>query len=315
MAKTVLVLGAGASLPYGYPLGGELRQKILQLNYQTVFGPIRVPKVLHQQVQAKMEHFREAFRHSQMNSIDAFLGRRPEFQEIGKKCIAAVLLGCENVELLFTENSKKDHWYKYFFNHLAKSDWDDLAFADIAIITFNYDRSLEHFLYVALQNAYGKSEEEARERLKLLRIVHVYGALSDELPGTENYLPYDGTVSEGKVEMAAKNLVVVPEGRSDIASLITARKWLSEARAIGFLGFGFDETNVARLAEGGACLKSIKKEDGGMLVRRICGTRIGIYGGELSKALRVLTGKSGPDVMSFHENNCTDMLRIEQLLD
>lgn len=313
MAKTVLVLGAGASLPYGYPLGGELRQKILHLPYQTVFGPIKVPKVLHAQVQAKMEKFRDAFLHSQMNSIDAFLGRRPEFQEIGKKCIAAVLLQCEDPSLLFTENREKDHWYKYLFNHIAKNDWDELSFSDISIVTFNYDRSLEYFLYIALQYAYGKSEDEARKKLSSLRIVHVYGALSDELPGTENFLPYDGTVSEGKVELAARNLVVVPEGRSDIPTLITARKWLSEARQIGFLGFGFDETNVARLAENEACTRTIPKEGGGTWTRRICGTRIGIFEGELSRALRALTGKAMPHLADFHDKNCTEMLRIEQL--
>ena len=172
---------------------------------------------------------------------------------------------------------------------------------------------LEHFLYIALQYAYGKSEEEARKKLKSLRIVHVYGALSDELPGTENCLPYDGTVSEGKVELAARNLVVVPEGRSDIPTLVTARKWLSEASEIGFLGFGFDETNVARLAERGACAKSVPKEDGGALTRRICGTRIGMFEGELSHALRALTGKGMPHLTNFHDKNCTEMLRIEQL--
>jgi hypothetical protein len=87
----VLVLGAGASKAYGYPLGSELRHAILNLTEPNAleFG------VLHDwdtSVAVEFTRFRNAFRQSNLYSIDAFLGKRKEFESIGKKCIAAILL-------------------------------------------------------------------------------------------------------------------------------------------------------------------------------------------------------------------------------
>lgn len=313
MRKKALVLGAGASLAYGFPLGGTLREKILTMSETGAkhAGIIRQAREYDDLV--LFQNFRKAFERSQLYSIDAFLGRRREYSEIGKLCIASILLQCEKERLLFTEGTDKDHWYQYLFNQFATRDWDELDFGDISIVTFNYDRSLEHFLYVALQNTYAKNGNEAREKLKSLRIVHVYGCVSDELPGSRNYIEYGGPIDMGKVHDAARGLVVIPEGRSDGGSLKTARAWLAEADVIGFLGFGFDPTNVERLAEDEACALTVQRPHT-MVARGFCGTRIGIYEKEMEKALRKLTGVKRPALGSFVELNCTQMLRSSQML-
>lgn len=313
MAKKVLVLGAGASHSYGFPLGGELRRRILgigpyEAEHAGIIGsasePIDVAKILE---------FRKAFEFSQMYSIDAFLGRRPEFAEIGKRCIAAVLLGCESVDELISTGSTRDHWYQYLFNQYSVNDWPDLSFKDISIVTFNYDRSLEHFLHIALSNTYAKSSEEVNKKLRGLRIVHVYGALSESLPDEDGYFAYDGAINPRKVELAAQKLVVIPEGRNDSPNLVKARNWLESADRIAFLGFGFDTINVERLAEGGACHSSVQRPNG-TVIRNILGTRIGLFDGELTKALRVLAPNSFKPLASFFETNCTGMLRMTQFL-
>lgn len=127
-------------------------------------------------------------------------------------------------------------------------------------------------------------------KLKSLRIVHVYGSISDHFPDSPKYMEYDGKVEIEKVIMAAKGLNVIPEGRSDSSALVKAREWLASANSIGFLGFGFDLINVERLAENGACQVAISRPNG-TVVRHICGSRIGMYDAEMKKAFMALVGQ------------------------
>jgi len=305
----VLVLGAGASLAYGFPLGKDLRHRILNIGVQTAKLSGLVRERFEEQDIRLLTKFQESFRSSQLYSIDGFLGKRPSFSDIGKKCIAQILLACEGSKELFSEKDGKDHWYQYLFNHIAQRDWDDLTFDDLAVVTFNYDRSLEHFLYVTLQSAYGKSAADAAKKLKQLRIVHVYGSLCEHLPEEPGYRSCDGKFDMEKVEAAAKGLVVIPEGRVDSETLVTARKWLSNARSICFLGFGFDDMNVDRLAADEACAY-YRHLSTGNTARRIVGTCKGMTWLEISSAYGRLTKQSlnKPEQL-FHDQNCTQALR------
>src|ERR1700712_4789564 len=95
--KTVLVLGAGASRGYGFPVGAGLRQEILKL------GGDSHASDLMQVGRQELASFTKAFKESQSYSIDAFLGRRVEFSDVGKKAIALVLLRCEAMATLLDE--------------------------------------------------------------------------------------------------------------------------------------------------------------------------------------------------------------------
>ncbi|WP_299341713.1 hypothetical protein [uncultured Pseudoxanthomonas sp.] len=306
----VLVLGAGASVAYGYPLGSRLRQEILNLSQHDAM----VAGIVRERYETldirELVKFQETFKHSQLYSIDAFLAKRKEFSEIGKKCIARVLLRCEGSKPLFLESSDKDHWYQYAFNQIAQREWDELTFDDLAIVTFNYDRSLEHFLYVALQSTYGKSAYEVSAKLKTLRIVHVYGALCEALPGDDGYLSYDGKIDADKIAAAASGLVVIPEGRSDSPTIVRAREWLGSARSICFLGFGFDSLNVERLSMDESCLRW-KQTNQGRIIRGIYGTCIGMTKAEINAAVSSLSGASASELgdHAFQPVNCTQMLR------
>ena len=68
-------------------------------------------------------------------------------------------------------------------------DYFKLSKSNLTIITFNYDRSLEHYLYNTFLN-FTKSltEKEKIEELKKLKIYHVYGKLAD-LPWESNNNP------------------------------------------------------------------------------------------------------------------------------
>jgi hypothetical protein len=96
---TVLILGAGASAPFGYPVGSDLTEQIKL--YST---PGQWLQILLREAgffDEQISKFRDALRKSQRPSIDAFLETYEEdFMEIGKTAIAAVLMDHEKPDTL-----------------------------------------------------------------------------------------------------------------------------------------------------------------------------------------------------------------------
>ena len=247
---TVLILGAGASMSYGMPSGRDLRTEILSLR-QAGRG-IGVTAGL-ELIDQEWREFTSAFHFSQRASIDSFLGQQQQFREIGSVAIAAVLLQREKdrEEELFADETTA-HWYRLLFAAMTEhADWNELDFKRLKIITFNYDRTLERFLSVALQAAYQRSETEVWSKLTELDICHVYGSLSSPRPGP-GYLSYGCGVSPKTVHIAASALRLMrdrePDNGDENARLLaTCKKWIEGAERVGILGFSFDRINTERL--------------------------------------------------------------------
>lgn len=255
-SNTVFILGAGASKPFGYPTGIELRE-IICTNFQelpvytrdhdlrekrfAIFKKLGYP-------QSDLVQFRKQFYRSALPSIDTFLEHRPEYVEIGKLAIADALISFENENKLFENNSQ--NWYSYLLSRLL-TKFEDFTNNKIAFITFNYDRSLEQFLCVALQNSYGKSIQQVVSVIKKIPIIHVYGKI-DDLPwqnteGNSYCNTRNGIVRD--LRKAANMIEIIPEDQ-DVSSnenFIKAYELLSWASKICFLGFGFHPTNMERL--------------------------------------------------------------------
>src|SRR6266550_5948463 len=177
--QTVLVLGAGASVPYGFPAGRDLRDNIVgELSDVTtnLFVVLRSAGF----DDAQITRFREALQKSGQPSVDVFLEHRsPEFTSIGKVAIAASLIPYEDEARLW---GGSHNWYEHVWKHLGPSLMDDVGQSRLSVTTFNYDRSLEHFLFSALRNSYNISTDDAARYLReVIRVVHVHGKLG-ELP-------------------------------------------------------------------------------------------------------------------------------------
>jgi hypothetical protein len=107
--RVVLVLGAGASRPYGFPTGGELCQWIQGIFAETDDAKLRVS--MHQKVVPFLREFGfeaddrkefvDALSKSARESVDAFLEFRPEFLRIGKALMAYFLVLREDEGTLF----------------------------------------------------------------------------------------------------------------------------------------------------------------------------------------------------------------------
>ena len=116
-------------------------------------------------------------------------------------------------------------------------------------VVFNYDRCVEHFLFLGLQNYYGINDGAAAELVGYLRIFHPYGTVG-ALPWSkgETNIAFGGVPSARQLLDLASQLKTFTEGTdpksSDIRSL---RDSLSDATVVLFLGFSYHKMNLQLL--------------------------------------------------------------------
>lgn len=246
--KTVLVLGAGASIPFGFPSGKKLVKQICDMlkddsnNIYRLFLILSFPEQI-------VRDFRRALSLSGQSSVDAFLEHRTEFINVGKTAIATALLPFEKTKRLFNLGMD-ENWYQYLFGVLNTS-FEEFGENNLSIITFNYDRSMEYYLFSALKNAHGRSDKECAEKLSSIPIIHVHGKLGDFEwePDYRFPVPYDlkEPLETDMVERASKKIKIIHENIAEDSEFKQAHQLLSEAARVYFLGFGFNQTNLERL--------------------------------------------------------------------
>ena len=257
--KIVFVLGAGASIPFNYPSGLELKNRIcsnLSMQQSREFKDIVECGYYAQNI----FDFRNALFYSGQGSVDAFLELRPEFKEIGKVAIAQVLIQYEDIDSLFSPQIE-NNWYLYLIDKLPR-DINMLSNGDVSFITFNYDRSLEQFLFMALKNSYKKSDAECGKIISSIPLIHVYGRLG-YLPWQEDCegrysRSYNPELSSGVLKNSAKEIIILSDGVSESAEFSRAYKLLAESQLIYFIGFGYNTTNMGRLRILDALRTSVK---------------------------------------------------------
>jgi len=277
--RTVFVLGAGASCPYGYPSGARLRERICLSEgfWQDYQASRQIP-----QVNIRLQHiqeFKERFNKSRIKSIDLFMAKNPKLASMGKYIIAFEIFRAEQRSCFGEEAQLQKEqiadlqrhgkrgvsqflslpvfqggdWYSYLYNRLmgealGKNDLPDFSNGNLAFVTFNYDRSLEHFLYEGLCNLFeGDLHDEVLGRLKQLRILHVYGQIAPlKWQDSEKGVDYHAQITESLLQSASSNIRTIYEEKEN-PELIEAQNLLKQAREIFFLGFGYARENMSVL--------------------------------------------------------------------
>src|SRR3546814_2930269 len=79
---------------------------------------------------ALMHDFQNAFMRSGLYSLDAFLGRRHEFEVVGKRCIASILL--ERAEPTPFAKFKNEHRYDYLLHEMIAAISADFQFSNFS---------------------------------------------------------------------------------------------------------------------------------------------------------------------------------------
>ena len=246
MQRTVFLLGAGASQPYRFLTGRELRREVCsQLTSERAYAEVlrRYTKFKDPDIIA----FCNELLTSAQVSVDAFLEYRPEFMKIGKAAMSAILVSCEQAPNLWVD--EETNWMIYMFDRLNRP-FTELKRLPISFVTFNYDRSLEHFLYRTIQSRYGKSEAECASVLDHIPIIHPHGRLGylpwQEGKGKRSYEP---AIGSDIIETCVENIKVVHEGIDTPRDkeFEQARDLLQKAESIYYLGFGYGSQNLERL--------------------------------------------------------------------
>jgi len=238
---TVLVLGAGASVHASYPLGGQLLSQICSMR-----GSAQLDDLPEGWTRAEAEGLCTRLSRSGHYSVDAFLGTERDDAALGKYLLARVLKSCERTDLLFPPHDSG--WYQQLLNALLGPDaCAPFAPSRLGVITFNYDRSLEAYLFEVLLNRFRMDVDAATVALRTVPIVHVHGVLG-EFPS----VPYSPTCDTAELLQISRCIRVIHElddepGGFCNAQFEEAHQMLRVAKRIIFLGFGYHDENLRRL--------------------------------------------------------------------
>jgi len=279
-SPTVMIVGAGASMELGFPSGtGLLASIVADLKYAATRDSAYDPAPNMRQVlavaatdpatgsieQRKLDALLTAGVSitrvaAGAGSIDSIISERdddPLIAEVGRMAITHQLLQYESKCPLSELNLARrpfdlEHfdkvWLFEFFLMLkrhVKASEIARVFANLTIICFNYDRTIEKFIPLALQQTYPLGMQDALACCRQLRIYHPYGSIG-HLPGW----PVAGVP---EVRLGYYEVARIPEIALGISTFGESRKheWRNEAiqrikdaRHIVFVGFGYDRLNL-----------------------------------------------------------------------
>lgn len=246
---TVLILGAGAGVPYGFPSGQGLMEETLD-----ELRPDKRSELFNTLIKfdIKCDEIDEFYRNlsqSGMLSVDAFLEHQTKFMRAGRLAITLILSLYEDEKKLFSPEIRGKSWHEYLWNKL-NAPFDDFDKNRLSIITFNYDRSIEHYLITVMMRLYGKSEEDCGKALNKIPIIHVHGKLG-ALPWQESeeelVRSYNPGIYHDQIENISEQIIVIPEQEVTSGEFRESYKIMDSASEIYFLGFGYHPANLQRL--------------------------------------------------------------------
>jgi hypothetical protein len=275
--KTIFVVGAGASNEVGLPVGGGLRDIIsrkLDFRFDDFgrknigSGDQKIWDELARYHGRDMNSFQRAcwrIRDGVLlsSSIDDYIDvhRHDRGVEIcGKLAITASILEAERSSKLYFRRENiadtinfqaiQSTWYPNFYSLLtqgvAKENLSGL-FDNFSVISFNYDRCIEHFLVHAIASHYDVPIEQAQELTqKKLRIFRPYGSVGPYF-GPQHQCTVFGSSMLPNLPKVQIDLRTYTEQINDHVHLEDMRKALLDAEVIVFLGCAFHENNMTLL--------------------------------------------------------------------
>lgn len=314
--KTVFVLGAGASKEANLPTGAELRREIATaLDFEVEFGETKrgdsliVNAIILQVQKTKPDDRGERYTHAarriiaampQAESIDAYIDDHQGNREIefcGKIAIVRSILAAERKSLLFVDKAKAEGlkyapleqtWFNGLWQVLKEGCRRpdlDARLASIAIVSFNYDRCIEHYLYHALQNYYHVDQGVAAELVSRIEILHPYGRIGSlRWQRQANAIDYGDKIGAAQLLDLSAQIKTFTESTDPAESdIVRIRRLVADARQIVFLGFAYHIQNLELLWP-----KSRPIHD-----RTYIGTAYGISSSNVAEISRQLSARSG----------------------
>jgi hypothetical protein len=274
---TVIVVGAGASAELSLPTGAELKQKIAEgLRFRFEYGRLMsgdsyILDALKTHVpndQNKVGEFTQAGNQlaetiSTFPSIDEALHwwrAKPEIVELGKVAIAHYILESERDSSLAIKrgaaniniDDSSGSWLQPFFSiALAAGDREGVAsaFDNVTFINFNYDRTIEQYIYWALQQRAGVDAKEAAMTVSRLKVIRPYGSIGN-LDWLRAHEVAFGDRAVRDIFAVSSNIRTFTEQAEEVSAAAAIDEALEAAKVVIFLGFGFHQQNLALFRPG-----------------------------------------------------------------
>ena len=275
----VFIIGAGCSVPYGFPTGAMLMQKLKNFDYGTKFprknysdGDIFLVdlyqehfgysstdnKIEYQSDYAMVlpypEHeklynqlmdeivlpFSQSIRHSMMVSTDEFLKNR-----LGQKQNEQADFGKRLIAYVILKAEQASRlgnidWIQHLLSLIDQQDnWKEIL-KQTVFLTFNYDRVLEYCIFLYLTSDKQYADAEAHAFIKEMQIHHVNGFI-----GSLVEIPF-GAVENGKYQEIAQRMETVWEKRRnrDESEKVKYQRFLNNAQRVYFMGFSYIPDNL-----------------------------------------------------------------------
>lgn len=275
-ARTLLIIGAGASVEVGLPMGPGLLKNIVAMATMK-FDFSRQIAGDHVIFEALKIHLNGAGRRDELNAytragwrlaesatqalsidnvIDALENREVEL--VGKLGIVRAIWAAEASSRFFrlpdgvyqglNLSNFGDTWYssltKIMTEGVKKSEVETI-FDNLEIINFNYDRCLEHYIPISLASYYGLDVNEIHGLMERLVIHRPYGA-AGKLPWQNGDGPSAdfGEGSAQRLSDVSQQIRTFTERVEEGAQLAAMRRAVAAADRVVFLGFAFHRQNV-----------------------------------------------------------------------
>jgi len=253
--STVLILGAGASQPYGFKTGRE------QLDWARA-----TPDLLDEikpVIPMYAPQLASVLRDTGERSIDAMLRADSPLLPAAKTLMARDLLRAER-RLIPPPAEQPTYWYRTLYDALPRRTLEEFRRAPLVIYTFNYDRSLDYFLWRASVAAFPMATSaQIAEALDCIGPFHLHGQLGRLYPesnGAGPVVEFGGEtggaaeITNSDAQAAGSQIKLISETYATDDCFVRAQQAISAAEQLVFLGFGFHPDNLGKLRLQG-CLR------------------------------------------------------------
>ncbi len=251
--NTVFIIGAGCSMPYGFPSGQKLIEGILE--HPLEFPGEQFIDALNQI--AVDEQARSRLSLSGFPSIDQFLEKQQSLHSWGRLRVSKIILEAERQYLeasrtLSTRVNptpgkqrqteiRRFDWVQQLWSQFLDCPLAEFENHKVAFITYNYDRLIEHVLWTAMSTIHS-DRAASRQALTRIPVLHLHGSLGQLQMGnddpTGSAVPFGINASASNLLRLSQNWKFVWERLQDSPELQTAVEILARAERVVVMGLG-----------------------------------------------------------------------------
>lgn len=257
--KQTIIIGAGGSYPYNFPLGEDLFDRV----QETYVGNARSYSYNTYNTQ-DTEHTRNAeifvrkLKGITGITLDKYINLHPNDKIDGLKALSIEILTDESNSLIPGHSRIDGDWYKYLFTKMISglNTFEEIKNGfhnNLSFITFNYDRSLENYLFTNLYNVL-KSDDikpfDIAQIIESIPFVHVYGKpgyleweTNADIKKTIPYGKFDWRIYK-QIENVIDMIQLIYDERKNSDQINKAKSFISDSKRVLFCGFGYDPQNL-----------------------------------------------------------------------